>query len=63
MVKLFKQVNAKQPTHIKILSNKEKFSTGLVEWLNESDCIEALILANNFEIKHSSKWIFFFLLF
>jgi hypothetical protein len=55
LVKLFKQVNAKQPTHIKILSNKEKFSTGLVEWLNESDCIEALILANNFEIKHSSK--------
>ena len=34
----------------------EKCSTGLVEWNNIADCVEALLVTNHHEISHSSNF-------
>lgn len=55
---MFVGLNAKRPQKIKIFQRKDRCSTGLAEWSYLSDCVEALIQANNTEIIHSCNFEF-----
>jgi hypothetical protein len=49
---------------VKIIARREKFSTGLAEWSNVSDCVEALVMTNNSELNFPrNKFINFILYF
>ena len=50
------------PLKVKILARKAKITTGLAEWANVSDCVEALVMTNNFEINFSCNKFTYFIL-
>jgi heterogeneous nuclear ribonucleoprotein L len=56
VIDIFVGSGAKPPNKVKIfLKRPEKCTTGLAEWNNIADCVEALLLVNNHEISHSSS--------
>lgn len=62
IVDIFEGAGAMLPAKVKIFPKKiDKSSTGLVEWSNISDSVEALVLTNHTEINHpSSKFPYIF---
>jgi hypothetical protein len=57
--KLFQKAGAKPPTKVKIFqkrNEKATSNTGLAEWSNITDCVEALVMTNHMEIEHPCKF-------
>jgi len=48
---------------VKIIARREKFSTGLAEWSNVSDCVEALVMTNNSELNFPRNKFINFIIF
>lgn len=45
-------MNTCVPSKVRIFSRREKCTTGLAEWNNMFDCVDALVICNNIELNH-----------